>query len=179
MDETPIVVVESQVNPHQSPEFVEQARQREAAEAYAMRPEVQRGLRAELRAAVARICELKVARAKPGQPGWAGSGMGVELEEMRGLATLLCVSRARSRNRQHPVALPRTILIPPLPGTFMGKARRVETLVELKRLSDEVVGVRCEPIPLPPPELADAAEIGRRAEQARENIAKLAEPKGS
>jgi len=96
--------------------------------------ETTQALRAAIKENSVRIRQLKMVRALPGQPGWQGSGMGCDLEQRKGLATLLCLARARMRGRRHVVVLPRVILLPPGGTKTYGS--------ELDKLCDEEIAAR-------------------------------------
>ena len=68
--------------------------------------------------------------------------MGCDLEQRKGLATLLCLARARMRGRRHVVALPRVILLPPGGTKTYGSVRYVANQAELDKLCDEEIAAR-------------------------------------
>jgi len=104
--------------------------------------ETTQALRAAIKENSVRIRQLKMVRALPGQPGWQGSGMGCDLEQRKGLATLLCLARARMRGRRHVVVLPRVILLPPGGTKTYGSVRYVANQAELDKLCDEEIAAR-------------------------------------
>jgi len=136
------VVDESQINPHQQPAAIIKRMKATDSEEVANLRDVQKQVRAKLRETVEWIRRLKALRAAPGQPGWRDSDFGLQLEQRKGLATLLCVSRSRTRSRYHSVILPRTILLPPRAGQLIGRRCRVAARADLHRLADEEIAAR-------------------------------------
>lgn len=138
MDPNPIVIV----NPHQDPAAVEERKVREQNEDHARDNHVQHDVRLALRDLAPKIREMKKLRDQPGQPGWANSNNGIELERAKGLATVLCISRARHKDKWHPVILPHVLHLPPAPGKRGATVHCVRELVELKRLVDATIAER-------------------------------------
>lgn len=137
------------INPHLEPAAIEERAERERNEDRAHDRHVQHSIRLALAELGPKIHEMKKVRDQPGQPGWAGSKLGLELEQARGLATLLCLARSRWRSelnggktRAHSVILPHAILLPPVPGKEYGTVHHPKDLVELKRLCDAQVALR-------------------------------------
>jgi hypothetical protein len=87
--------------------------------------EQQKQVKAALKATVGRIKELKaIKRANKqwsaAEPGWVNGPFGLELEQQRHLATVLCAARAMARKRVHAVRFPRALYLPPCAGSRWG-----------------------------------------------------------
>jgi hypothetical protein len=130
------------LNEHETAAIVEYAENEE----HMLRRDTQRAVKARLKVVVSRIRELKAIRSKPGQPGWAGTECGLDLEQQKGLATILVMARARAHGKKHFVRLPRVMMLPPIvEGPEMVRLvppRYVETQVELARLCDAQIAAR-------------------------------------
>jgi hypothetical protein len=86
---------------------------------------------------VDRIRELKGIRGESGQPRWGGTTCGLELEERKGLATILCLARARARGRRHVVPLPRHVALPASRGRRFGTQVWVRDQAQLDEVCDK------------------------------------------
>lgn len=120
----------------------EQPSTEDANREYALARKTQGTIRAAIRSANARLRELKKIQREPRQPRWGGN-LGLEMEEQKGLVTLLCLARARHRGRRHVVVMPRPIRLAAAPGERFGTYQIVNTQAQLDALCDEQITKRC------------------------------------